>query len=89
MHTIKFLKRKMGLFKAAYERANRHFYDILDIIDFKGFGENHPDILTLSNGDIIVTWEDVDIDLEDIIPYLNEDGVLSKDIWDRVITKLV
>lgn len=77
----------MKKFKAAYNRAMNNFYEILDIVDFCGFGEDHPEILTLSNGTIIVTYDDVDVDLEDVIPYLNEYNELTKESWDKILSK--
>lgn len=77
----------MKKFKTAYTRAMNNFYEILDIIDFSGFGEDHPEILTLSNGTIIVTYDDVDVDLEDVIPYLNEYNELTKECWDKILCK--
>lgn len=74
----------MKQFKAAHNRARNRFYKIVDIIDFEGFGENPPDILTLSNGTIVVTYDDVDIELEDVIPYLNEHNELTKEMWCKL-----
>lgn len=85
MSTRKLIKRKMLEYKFAYQRANKHLYRILDVIDFTGFGEDHPDIMNLSNGDIIITWNDVDIKLKDAIPYINERGELTKENWYRMI----
>lgn len=74
----------MKQFKAAHNRARNRFYKILDIIDFEGFGENPPDILTLSDGTIIVTYDEIDIELEDVIPYLNEHNELTKEMWCKL-----
>lgn len=78
----------MKQFKAAHNRARNRFYKILDIIDFEGFGENPPDILTLSDGTIIVTYDEVDIELEDVIPYLNEYNELTKEAWCKIICNI-
>lgn len=78
----------MKQFKTAHNRAMNRFYEILDIIDFEGFGENPPDILTLSNGTIIVTYDDIDIELEDVIPYLNEYNELTKEMWIKIICNI-
>lgn len=75
----------MKKFGEAYSRAMNNFYQIIDIIDFKGFGEDQPDILTLSDGTIIVTYDDIDIDLKDVIPYLNEYNELTKESWYKII----
>ena len=74
----------MKQFKKAHNRAMNKFYDIVDIIDFEGFGKNQPDILTLSDGTIIVSYDDVDIELEDVIPYLNEYNELTKEMWCKI-----
>ena len=78
----------MKSFKAVYNRAMNKFYEIIDIIDFEGFGEDQPNILTLSNGTIIVTYDDVDIDLIDVIPYLNEYNELTKESWNKIICNI-
>lgn len=87
MNDEKRIKRLIKQFKASYNLAMNRFYEILDIIDFSGFGEDHPEILTLSNGTIIVTYDDVDVDLEDVIPYLNEYNELTKECWNKILCK--
>lgn len=87
MNDEKRIRKFIKKFKVAYNRAMNNFYEIVDIIDFSGFGEDHPEILTLSNGTIIVTCDDVDVDLEDVIPYLNEYNELTKESWDKILSK--
>lgn len=88
MNEEKKIKSLMKQFKAAYNRAMNKFYNIVDIIDFEGFGEDIPNILTLSDGTIIVSYDDVDIELEDVIPYLNEYNELNKEAWCKIICNI-
>lgn len=88
MNEEKKIKSLMKQFKAAHNRAMNKFYDIVDIIDFEGFGEDIPNILTLSDGTIIVSYDDVDIELEDVIPYLNEYNELTKEAWCKIICNI-
>lgn len=78
----------MKLFVKNYNQAMSNFYNIVNIIDFEGFGEDYPDILTLSDGTIIVTYDDVDIELKEIIPYLNKNATLSKESWYKIICNI-
>lgn len=79
---VKFLEYR---FKVTHREAVGYFHEILDTINFIGFGEEEPDIVITSFSKIVVTHLGTDIELSTLIRFINENGELSKKDWDKIV----
>lgn len=68
-----------------YSSARKVFHNILDLIQISGFGNRKPSIYMTSFGRVVVEYEDVEVDILLLLEYINEDGVLTKENWHKMI----
>lgn len=85
MDKRKYIEDKAKLYKALYQLAMNHLGDIIDEIDFVGFEDEEPDFVIVSMGELELRYQDVDINLKDIIPFIKENGEFIKSDWDKIV----
>ena len=85
MEKRKYIENKAKVYKAAYQVAMEYLGDIMDEIDFVGFEEDEPDFVIVSMGEIELRYQGSDISLNDIIPYIKENGEFTKNDWIKIL----
>lgn len=85
MDKRKYIEDKANLYKALSQLAMNHLGDIIDEINFVGFEDEEPDFVIVSMGGLELRYQNVDIKLKDIIPFIKENGEFTKNDWDKIV----
>lgn len=85
MEKRKYIKKRADLLKKSYKAAMNYLGEIIDEIDFVGFGDDEPDFVIVSMGEIEIRYQGSDINLKDIIPYIKDNGEFTKNDWIKII----
>lgn len=85
MEKRKYIKERATLYKGFYQMAMNYLGEIIDEIDFVGFEDDEPDFVIVSMGEIELRYQGSDINLNDIIPYIKENGELTKNDWIKIL----
>lgn len=85
MEKRKYIKKRADLLKKSYKAAMNYLGEIIDEIDFVGFGDDEPDIVIVDFGEIEIRYQGNDRNLIDIIPFIKNNGEFTKDDWNKIV----
>lgn len=80
------IKHLAKRYKILMLNARTRFESLTEELSFSGFGDRTPDLMTSNDGELFLTWDDVDIPLEEFYPILKREGCVTRSYWESLVT---
>lgn len=80
------IKHLAKRYKILMLNARNRFESLTEELSFSGFGDRTPELMTSNDGELFLTWDDVDIPLEEFDPILKREGCITRSYWESLVT---
>lgn len=80
------IKHLAKRFKILMLNARNRFESLAEELSFSGFGDRTPELLTSTDGELFLSWNGVDIPLEEFEPILKREGCVTRNYWESLVT---
>lgn len=80
------IKHLAKRYKILMLNARNRFESLTEELSFSGFGDRTPELMTTNEGELFLSWDDIDIPLEEFEPILKREGCVTRSYWESLVT---
>lgn len=73
-------------YKILMQDARKRFEYLTKELSFSGFDERPPELMTTNEGELFLSWYNIDIPLEEFYPILKREGCITRSYWESLVT---